>query len=137
MKKSLLVATLLLVGASSAVAMDNEWFVGVGAERTKATGTTTVPGASASGSSKDTHAKFGAGVILDNNHRISLSYSKFDEDGAEFKTTLLNYDYLFTLESDFTPFVGLHYGRTSGKIVDGTVTVDDTGSVYGVQAGTL
>ncbi|MDQ7060025.1 MAG: hypothetical protein Q9M43_02410 [Sulfurimonas sp.] len=44
---------------------------------------------------------------------------------------------MFTMESKFTPFIGLHYGITDGSIVDGTATMDDKGAVYGAQVGAL
>ena len=133
MKKSLVLAGLL-VASTSVMAMDTQWFAGIGAERTKTAVTLSAGYVSISDDVKDTSAKIKAGAVVNDNHRVSLSYSKIDKDGT-LEITLLNYDYLITSENKFTPFIGVHYGIADFDVVDGTLSVDDKGSAYGLQIG--
>ena len=110
MKKSLVFAGILL--ASSAVfATDINYFVatGLGSGHMKVksniVGLTSTTTSSNAGS-----ISIDGGVILNNTHRIGLEYAKYNTAGSSSMHSVgLNYDYLFTVNKHFQPFVGLAY----------------------------
>lgn len=116
MKKSLVLASLLLVGTSVA-AMDVDYFVSAGGgsgswgNKTKVN----VPSIGYSESTKDTdNAGFisiQGGTILDKSHKIGLDYSKYNTSGSNSMYSMsLGYDYLFNISgSNFKPLIGLSY----------------------------
>lgn len=131
--KKILFASGLIALSTSAMAMDLEYFIGAGAERGSMD--TTVSGGTLSigNKYKDTALKIKAGVILDKNHRISLSRVGYSKQGGDFDLTNLNYDYILPLKNDFSLLAGFHAGIAEydepGYSMDG---VD-----YGLQAGVL
>jgi hypothetical protein len=147
MKKSLLLASLLAIGATSAVAMDTQWFVGLDASKVQTTVDETISGSAtingrayaASGSAStdvdDTSLGIKVGAILDKTHRVSLHYTKYDFDYDSYMNiTTLSYDYLFNTNGKFTPFIGAHVGYGKVSAYD---LVDDSGMLYGAQAGVI
>ncbi len=139
MKKSLIVASLLLAG-TSAVAQ-SEYFIGanLGTIKSGATlsGTATYDGndisGSASDSDRDTNINIKAGII-NNNNRYSIQTGKlYDEGEVTYTSTTLNYDRLFTETNGFTPFAGVHIGKGKFEIYGWNTT----GTEYGIQAGVL
>ena len=145
MKKSLIVASLLLVGSSALVAgdMDNSWFVGgeFGAQNIKVKDSGEILGVPFS--EKDTvnatyeAIKFGKYFEYG---RVSASLSKQNEkDDLSSYSLGLGYDYMFKNKSEFTPFLGLNASYTKAKIDDAELALmgvdKPKGFNYGVQAG--
>ena len=145
MKKSLVVAGLLLAGSS--LMADIQPFVGIDLNKvdadvsTKLNGTVTYYGNSVSNltideSAKDTAVSGKIGVIIDNSHRTYLSYGKYSDDGGKLTNSLLNYDYLFkTSNEKYRPFVGIHIGQA--KYENDNFEISKTGTAYGFQGGII
>lgn len=142
MKKSLVLAGL--VAASTAMmAMETQYFIGVGAERGKIdmNGSINIPdydiseGVSLEG--RDTALKIKMGVILNNTHRISLSHVKFSEGDSDLSTILGNYDYLIPINNEFRVYVGGHLGKANYKETETEyLNPNMSGLAYGLQLGT-
>jgi len=147
MKKSLVLAGLLLAG-SSVMAMDSQWFIGVDASYSDLdaklgfTGTAAIDGVDYSNlstgvSDEDTALGLKAGVILHKDHRISLNYTEYDPSkhgvDLDLDVITLNYDYLFNMSDNFTPFIGVHLGQAEME----TLGYDDTSLVHGLQGGVI
>ena len=143
MKKSLIVASLLLVGSSALVAadMDNSWFVGgefgamnIKAKASASDGTTAV---SATDTINATYEAIKIGKYFEYGRiygAISRQNSKDDFSSNNFG---IGYDYLFKNKSEFTPFLGANVMYTKGKTKDVPLTDAPTGLNYGVEAGIL
>jgi hypothetical protein len=139
MKKSLVLASLLLVGSS---AMASDYFVGaniVNAESSATlSGTATYDGASYSGSisdsGRDTNINIKIGLNnIDN--RIYIQTGKlYDDSNISYTSTTINYDkFLEKTSSGFTPFIGAHIGNGKFEILG----YSQTGTEYGIQTGLL
>lgn len=148
MKKSLIVAALLLAGTS---AVAQNYFVGVDYIHAKTTATVSsiVNGASiGSETTSDTDNNINLKIGLDNiaHGRIYIQTGKLDEDTEsdrqlKYKSTSLNYDYYIGTYGKFTPYIGAGIGQ--GKLsweanVNGTViSASGNGTEYGVKLGSL
>ena len=144
MKKSLILASCLLA-SSSVMAMDLEYFLGAGAER----GSIDLKWSSGmflnEDKEKDVSPLLKMGVIIDNKHRISLSYNKLSADiSDEFveaqmdkKSILCSYDYLIPMGNNFKLYTGVHIGDTKVNYKDDFGEISFSGLAYGAQIGTL
>lgn len=138
-KLSAIVATAVL--ASSAMALDVEYFLGAGAEFSKSQVKNNQGGDN--NNLKDTTALVKTGVILDKTHRISLSYSKpSDKDtSGDFKISatkiLANYDYFFPITEDFRLGAGAHLGSAKLEIKGQGEKFSDSGVAYGAQLSAI
>lgn len=138
MKKSMILATLL-AASTSMMAMDLEYFLGVGAERIDGNfkfSSDTYADSNGKGSITDESLKLKAGIILDKTHRISVSHVKYSKDSVDVRTVLGNYDYLIPINEEFRLFAGIHAGSTKVEIdsnSDGSISF--SGLAYGAQTG--
>ena len=135
MKKLVVMASLVAV-STSMMAMDLQYFLGAGAERTN----TNVKASGADGFNekddfKDTSLKLKVGVILDKAHRISLSHTKLSKDDTDITIITGNYDYLIPLNNEFRLYTGIHAGNTNVKVNSGDIKA--SGLVYGAQVGAI
>ncbi|WP_333803437.1 OmpW family outer membrane protein [Sulfurospirillum sp.] len=154
MKKSLIVASLLMIGTSSALVAaetGNEWFVGGEfggmSMHTKTSGSANIPslGINTSGESKETINSTYEGIKVGKYFdfgRIygNLSYQNKKDDLSSY-TFGLGYDYLFKNKSAVTPFIGLNASYSKGKYDNETAKdlgLDKPkGFNYGPEAGFL
>ena len=130
MKKLVVMASLVAV-STSMMAMDLQYFLGAGAERTN----TNVKASGADGFNekddfKDTSLKLKVGVILDKAHRISLSHTKLSKDDTDATTILGNYDYLIPMNEEFRLYAGLHAGNTKVEVKDAVEEISFSGLAY-------
>ena len=135
--KKLVVMASLVAASTSMMAMDLQYFLGAGAERTN----TNVKASGADGFNekddfKDTSLKLKVGVILDKAHRISLSHTKLSKDDTDATTILGNYDYLIPMNEEFRLYAGLHAGNTKVEIED-VEKISFSGLAYGAQVGAI
>lgn len=147
MKKSLIVASLLLVGGSALVAaeMDNSWFVSgeFGAQKIKVKATTTILGVT--DTAKDTIDATYEGIKVGKYFEYGRVYgtlSKQNEKDALSSMSLgLGYDYMFKNKSEFTPFLGLNASYTKAKVDDAATALlgmdKPKGFNYGIEAGVV
>jgi len=159
MKKSIITASLLALGITSASAMDLDIFVGLegnmvdtSSSFSATTGTieywkagNTTPTNTFSpltGAADERSMGYGiglkAGVVLNENHRISViatDYSNLEVLGADMdmQTYTLNYDYMFVNDSKATPYLGLNAGMSDVEILG----YSDMSEMYGVQGGVI
>lgn len=145
MKKSLILSGLIIT-SSYVFALDTQYFMGIGAEKgqlhVKHKGTTHNINEEIEDSSSlsDQTMKIKAGLILNDEHRISLSNSRYgDSEEGKFNLTLLNYDYIIPNNSALRLYAGFHLGgaQYKEKIDVGTDELKMSGLAYGVQIGTL
>ncbi len=151
MKKSLIVASLLLVGSSALVAadMDNSWFVGgeFGAMNidTKVKGSAVIPAESINISAEEkvttkaTYEALKIGKYFEYGRVYGSLAKQNEKDDFSSYTLGVGYDYMFKNKSDFTPFLGVNASYTKAKI-DGelydVLSLDKPkGFNYGVEAG--
>ena len=135
MKKILVVCLMAILSSVIAEELETKlnYFVGVGIEQVKADVTASAGTVSLSDTLKDSAIKLKSGVIIDDAHRVSLSYVGHSENSLDLDLTLLNYDYIIPLESGFSLLIGTHIGKASYE--DGLF--EDTALAYGIQAGGL
>ena len=128
MKKSLIVASLLMLGTSSALIAaetGNEWFVGGEfggmSMHTKTSGSATIPslGIDTSGTYKETINSTYEGIKVGKYFEFgrvygNLAYQNKKDDLSSY-TFGLGYDYLIKNKSDFTPFIGLNASYSKAK----------------------
>ncbi|WP_428024957.1 hypothetical protein [Arcobacter sp.] len=128
--RKLFILSSLVALSTSVMAMDLEYFIGAGAERGSINAHSSSIGST---DTKDTALKLKAGVIMDKNHRISISRVGYTKNGQDIDLTALNYDYIIPFENKFSLLVGAHLGKaeydTNGFNMDG--------AMYGAQAGAL
>ncbi|ADG93065.1 conserved hypothetical protein [Arcobacter nitrofigilis DSM 7299] len=132
MNKTLVLGSLLAL-STSVMAMDVDYFVGAGAERGNLKANASVVNEKFSGEFKDTAFKVKAGVILNKNHRVSLSYAGYSKDSEDLDLTELNYDYIIPLENKFSILAGVHVGYAKYEFPD----FKADGLDYGLQTGLL
>lgn len=137
MKKSLVLAGLV-VASTSMMAMDTQYFIGAGAEKTNIdTKSSISDGWSEKGEFKDTGLLFKTGAILNKTHRISLSYTDFSKEGTDITSIFGNYDYLVPLNNEFRLYAGVHAGDTKVQVEDTGDKVSFSGLAYGMQIGAI
>ncbi|OCL89584.1 outer membrane beta-barrel protein [Arcobacter porcinus] len=154
MKKISTVVAGLILTSSSMMAMDIEYFVGAGAERTKSNLELKADDGNDSSNQFDTALKIKAGIILDKIHRAYISYSKpsenwsysepgFSEGGKKSITqVLINYDYLLPITEDFRIGGGVHLGLSKvehkySNSDNESAKFSDNGLAYGVQIAAI
>lgn len=151
MKKSLIVASLLLVGSSALVAadMDNSWFVGgeFGGMNidTKIKGSAIVPSASINidveekDTTKATYEALKVGKYFEYGRVYGTIGKQNKKDDFSSYSLGVGYDYMFKNKSDFTPFLGVNASYTKAKIDDEVIenlSLDKPkGFSYGIEAG--
>lgn len=140
MKKSLVLASLV-AASTSMMAMDLQYFLGAGATRVDANldekgslsnGVQTIS-FNDSYDFKDTALTLKAGIILDKEHRISISHTKFSKDDTDARNIIGSYDYLIPMNEEFRLYAGLHAGNTKVEIDEDSAS----GLVYGAQVGAI
>jgi len=134
MKKSLVLAGLV-VASTSMMAMDTQYFVGFNVEKMSIDETASWnDGMNEKFNLKDTGLNLKAGVILDKNHRLSLSHAKFSKDFIDLTLISGAYDYLIPINNDFKLYAGLHAGNAKVEFQE-----DDSfsGLYYGGQLGAI
>lgn len=145
MKKSLIVASLLLVGSSALVAaeMNNSWFVGgeFGAQKIKVKGTETILGVTTA--EKNTIDATYEGIKVGKYFEYGRVYGTLskqnEKDDLSSISLGLGYDYMFKNKSEFTPFLGLNASYTKAKVDDFASSGVDKpkGFNYGIEAGVV
>ena len=134
MSKSLFLAGLL--SASAVMAADVQYFVGAGIEKGDVDVNASALGLTLSDNVKDTALKLKFGVLIDNEHRISLSNVKYTEDGGDIGLTLINYDYLVNVPIEKTKLlIGGHIGST--RYDEDANILSDSAIAYGIHTGFL
>ena len=144
MKKTIVMASLV-AASTSMMAMDVQYFLGAGAERSNANFKADVNAPSIGYSEtfkeddNDTALKLKLGVILDKTHRISLSHSKFGGEDTDVTVILGNYDYLIPINNEFRLYTGVHAGNGEYKEtnIDIIGTAKMSGLAYGAQVGAI
>lgn len=143
MKKSLILASLT-IGSLSLFALDKQYFIGSGIERSSADvkGTFNVPNFGIREDISDTlwatTLKIKTGIIFDEIHRISLSYAKYEESESNLSLGLINYDYLMSITKEFKIYTGVHLGKGKVDFVGEILgNQKESGLVYGPQVGML
>lgn len=146
MKKSLVLATLLVATSVMATEAKNNWFAGIGIGSTNAEYTiSTVSTDDSSGSQT-----IAVGKYLGEAGRMHLNYTMYNEEaGVDVSSYGVGYDYLFYNNSKFTPFIGLSVGNfnyeasglqaamTSAGLTASKDKLDMSGIYYGAQLGGL
>ena len=132
--KKIVLSVVFMV--SSLLAVNVEPFVGldIGTSNGSFQANTTKGNVNIDGDDESLGLKIGA--ILNEKHRIYLSYSEFAPDhDLEYKFPAVNYDYLIPVKSFFTVIVGAHIGYGESSFFLG---YEDKSEVnYGLQFGVL
>jgi len=145
MKKSLLVASFLILSGSAVLADQNPWFVGAefGGMNMKykfdgALGANTL---NISDTIYSTYESLKIGKYFDYGRVYGSIVRQNKEDYFSSWSLGLGYDYLFKNSSAFTPFVGINTLYTKGKDETNFATTYDIdrpkGFSYGVEAGLI
>ncbi len=143
--KKIVLSTLVL--SSFLFATDVKPYVGLnlgfGSNEVEISGVET--GNSFSGSDRSTELSYGisGGAVINDTHRVSLSYNYLDAEydffneksSADFHLFLANYDYLFELDYELKPYIGVHAGymdfdADGGDEISGEIA-------YGVNLGII
>ena len=143
MKKSLILAGLLLVSTSGLMASDSGFYVGIDIGNTDIDGkySLTIPSSpqfyefNDNGSFNDDGGSqtLKVGYYMDKNSRVYASYQNIRVEGGDAYSAGLGYDYLIG-DNALKPFIGVLGGYTSIKDDEGT-DENTKGMYYGVQAG--
>lgn len=152
MKKSLVVASLLFLGASSvlvAAEAGNEWFIGgeFGGMniKSKTSATVSFGGNSVTESESDTtratYEAFKVGKYFEYGRVYGSFGIQNEKDDFSSFSLGLGYDYLFKNKSNFTPFLGINASYSKAKIDDADIKEmgldKPKGFNYGLEAGLL
>lgn len=144
MKKSLIVASLLALGATSASAESVKQYVGIGIganwAKVKASAKGNIEGDVINESASETRssllAKAKTGAIYDDTHRFSIAYTPVFNKYANVHSFLGEYDFLVSLNDANRIYAGAHVGVAKFKGKKGLVDdVKKTGLAYGAQLG--
>jgi hemolysin activation/secretion protein len=153
MKRSLLMAAVLLAGTSTIVSAGTiKPFVGVDYSKVNTTvdesvtlssgsiaysGVTYNAGDSLkiSTSADDSAFALKLGVVLASGDRAYLQRVGYSKSGTDVTLTTVNYDYMFTGSSDFTPYMGVSLGQAELK--SPVASFSNNGTAYGLRAGAL
>ncbi len=153
MKKSIVTASILALGITSATAMDLEMVVGIEGslasvdsslnfngtvESEEEYGKVYNIGDTKSSTSTGQSVGLKLGLILDKQHRITFNASnhynlEILSDDVDMITYTLNYDYLFTGDNGVTPYIGIHAGMSDVEYVG----YSDANTMYGAQGGVI
>jgi len=146
MRKRILVTSSLLVMGTSAMALDVQGFLGVGAgislnkiqgegKANYSSGETEKANFSETESSALAGIK--GGVILGDSHRLALNYNPAFHSNATIHNILASYDYLIPVPANdrVKLFVGVHAGVAKFDGKDDLSGIDATGFAYGAQFG--
>ena len=131
MKKSLILASCLLA-SSSVMAMDTQYFAGFNLEKMSLDETASWSDESKTFNLKDVGLDLKVGVILEKNHRLSLSHAEFSKDFIDLTLISGAYDYLIPINNDFKLYTGLHAGNSK---VEFRQNDNFSGLFYGAQVG--
>ncbi len=135
MKKSLLIATLLLGFSTSVMAAKvGETVVGLEFGASKINATTTVNGVTYDGDGSSTHEALSLGKYYSFG-RVGV-YGQIVNNN-DIKSAGLTYDYMFYNDSKFVPFIGVSAGYNWYTAEGAGLAVDTTNFTYGVQAGVV
>jgi len=153
MKKSLVVASFLMLSGSAVFADSNAWFVGgefggmsihgksSGSSDVHLANGDIIEGGSSSDTINTTYEAIKVGKYFDYGRIYgSIAYQNKKETMSSY-TYGLGYDYLFRNKSDFTPFIGVNTSYSTAKIDDNDakeLSIDKPkGFNYGPEAGLL
>ena len=138
MKKNLLLASLLVFGATSlfATEVEHSAFVGLEVGSTSYDFKVEAPSISYSYSKSysDNSQSLKLGKYLGDFGRAYGTIGRVDADDATVITYGLGYDYLVYNSSDFTPFIGATLGYQQVDLDDASI-VELSGLTYGVEIG--
>lgn len=142
MKKTLVVASLLALG-TSAMATDVQGFIGagLGASWDNVESSYNISGAIVNDSNKEKNRESGflmsikGGVIINDTHRLALSYNPSIHSDANVHNILASYDYLIPVNADNRFYVGIHAGTSKLKGKDDFSGLSMSGFAYGAQLG--
>lgn len=135
MKKSLLLASLLLIGSTSLMAAKvGEQGIGIEVGVMKTNAESRVNGVVSNGDLDTTYEALKYGKYYDFG-RIGASVGIMNEDkGTDGKFVALSYDYMFYNDSQIVPFIGAHVGYSWNEA---NYDIEHDGSLFGVQAGVV
>jgi hypothetical protein len=153
MKRSLVVASFLMLSVSASFADSNEWFVGgefggmsihgksSGSMDIHLPGGDIIEAGSTSSTLNTTYEAIKVGKYFEYGRIYgSFSYQNEKDDISSYSYGL-GYDYLFRNKSDFTPFIGLNASYSKAKIDDDDAKVlsldKPKGFNYGAEVGFL
>ena len=141
MKKSIVVASLLMIGSSALMAADmgNGWFMGAefgGMDiKMKATASSSGTVASATDTMNTTYESLKIGKYFDNSRLYTtINYENKKDDFSSWIWGL-GYDYLIKNSSSITPFIGANVSYVKGKVDDIPILDKPAGFAAGVEAG--
>lgn len=143
MRKSLIVASLLLASASTIVAAEtnNSWFVGgeFGAQNMKFDTTATEAGVTENdkNSINSTYEALKIGKYFEFGRVYGSLGKQNEKDDFSSYTIGLSYDYLLKNTSAWTPFLGINASYTKGKIDDEDINIKPKGFNYGAETGLI
>lgn len=133
MKKSLVLAGLLAIGSTAAMAADDGVYVGIDIGNTAMDYDISASnGYSESGDDNGGSQTLKIGYYFDKQNRAGAFYQHVNVDNGKAYITGIGYDYLIG-ENDFRPFVGAILGY--GRLKDDDGITDITGALYGAQVG--
>ncbi|MGY5450683.1 porin family protein [Agarivorans sp. MS3-6] len=125
-KKTFLGALIIASVSSATFAADLDWFAGAGvgyqADNIKGQYT---------GGDDDATFQLRGGVIIDENHRVMGTYAYMDELSQN--SFLASYDYLYSLNDQFSLFAGVSAGAADSEINEQS----STEFVWGGQVGAM
>jgi len=142
MKKSLVLASLLVIGSTSAMAAKvGDTIIGVEfggqhvSSTTTATNLTTGVSASASGSDNTTYEAIKVGKYIKYGRvGVTLGHGN-SKNGVKSNYLGASYDYVFYNDSKFSPFIGAIVAYSKTTATGSGFTVNENGFSYGGEAG--
>ncbi len=140
MKKSMLLASLLLIGSTSVMAAKvGEMGISLEVGALNSDAVSRVSGIESNADISTTYEALRFGKYFDFG-RLGVAIGLINEDkGTDGKYIGINYDYMFYNDSKFVPFVGVAVAYNSNKWegsgVNSGINIDHNGMQYGVEAG--
>jgi len=137
MKKTLLLATVLLIGTSLMAGKVGDTVVGLELGILNSDATSKINGVSYDGDLDTTYEVLKIAKYY-NFGRLSGSIGKMNEkDGTDGHFIGATYDYMFYSNSKLIPFVGTTLSYSWNELEDSGVSVEHDGFLYGIEAGAL
>lgn len=138
MKKGLLLALMLLIGSTSAIA-GKIGDVGIGIEvgALSSDAVSRLNGVEADGDIDTTYQAIRAAKYFDFG-RLGVALGLVNKDGGTDGEYIgITYDYMFYSNSHLTPFVGVLAAYSSNTWEGSGISIDHDGMQYGVEAGAV
>lgn len=153
MKRSLVVASFLMLSVSASFADSNSWFVGgefggmsihgksSGSADIHVANGDTILGGSTSNTFNTTYEAIKIGTYLDYGRIYGSAAYQNEKESMTSYTYGLGYDYLFRNKSNFTPFIGINASYSTAEMDNDLakeLSIDKPkGFNYGAEAGFL